>query len=118
MAAKFKTRHGIQQHVLRGEADSVDRAQLAVNRMDLKELIGKYTPRDVFNFDELDLFYHLIPNKALATVKRNGMNSEKDIITVEMCCNMTGADKMELVVICKSNQPRAFRKANTKQMKF
>ena len=32
---KFKTRHGIQKHVLYGEADSVDRAQLAVNRMEL-----------------------------------------------------------------------------------
>ena len=49
---KFKTRHGIQLHVFHGEADSVERAQLAVNRMELKELIEQYTPRDVFNFDE------------------------------------------------------------------
>ena len=49
---KFKTRHGIQQYGLHGEADSVDRAQLAVNRMELKELIGQYSPRDVFNFDD------------------------------------------------------------------
>ena len=31
---------------------------------------------------------------------------------------MTGIEKMDLVVIGKSKQPRAFRKANTKQMKF
>ena len=69
---KFKTRHGIQQHMLHGEADSVDRAQLAVNRMELKELIGQYSPRDVFNFDESVLFYRLLPNKTLTAVKRNG----------------------------------------------
>ena len=46
---KFKTRHGIQQHVLHNEADSVGRAQLAVNLMELKELIGQYSPRDVLN---------------------------------------------------------------------
>ena len=31
---------------------------------------------------------------------------------------MTGTERMDHVVIGKSNQPRAFRKANTKQMKF
>ena len=35
-----------------------------------------------------------------------------------MCCNITGTEKMDLVAIGKSKQPRAFRKANTKQMKF
>ena len=40
---KFRTRHGIQQHVLHGDADSVDSSQLAVNRMELKELIGQYS---------------------------------------------------------------------------
>ena len=35
-----------------------------------------------------------------------------------MCCNMTGTEKMDFVVIGKSKQPRAFRKANTKKMTF
>ena len=35
-----------------------------------------------------------------------------------MCCNMTKTKKMDLVVIGKSKPPRAFRKANTKQMKI
>ena len=72
---KLKTPHGIQKHVLHGEVDLVDRAQLAVNRMELKELIGQYSPRDVFNFDESDLFYRLRPNKTLETVKRNSNRS-------------------------------------------
>ena len=104
--------------MLHGEADSVDRAQLAVNRMELKQLIGQYSPRNVFNFDESALFYRLPPNKTLSTVKRNGKKPEKDLITVAMCCNMTGTEKKDLVVIGKSKQPRAFRKANTKQTKF
>ena len=87
---KFKTRHGIQYHVLHGGAESVDNAQLAVNRMEFNELIGQYLPQGVFNFDESALSYRLPPNKTLATVKRNGSKSEKDRITVAMCCNMTG----------------------------
>ena len=53
----------------------------------------------------------------LETVKRNGNNSEEDRIIVAMCCKMTGIEKMNLVVIGKSKQLRAVRKANTKQMK-
>ena len=86
--------------------------------MKLKEMIGQQSPRDVFNFDESALFYRLPPNKTLATVKRNGKKSEKDRIAVAMCCNMNGTEKMDLVVIGKSKKPRAFRKANTKQMEF
>jgi hypothetical protein len=115
---KFKTRHSIRQFTLHGEADSVDRSELAVNRIELKELIGQYSPQDVFNFDESALFYRLPPNKTLATVKRNGKKSEKDRITVAFCCNATGTEKMDLVVIGQSKQPRAFRKANTKSMRF
>ena len=95
---KFKTRHGIEQHVLHREADSVDCAQLALNRMELKELIGQYSSRDVLNFDELALFYRLPPNNTRAMVKRYGKKSEKDRTTVAMCSNMTGTEKMYLVV--------------------
>ena len=83
--------------------------------MGLRELVGQYSLRDVFNFDESALFYRLPPNKTLAKVKRYGKKSEKDRITVAMCCNMTGTEKMDLVVIGKSKQPRSLRKAKTKQ---
>ena len=86
--------------------------------MELKQLIGQYSPRNVFNFDESALFYRLPPNKTLSTVKRNGKKSEKDHITVAMCCNMTGIEKMDLVVIGKSKQTLTLCKANTRQMKF
>ena len=114
----LRVRHGIQQHVVHGEADSVDCAQLAVNRMDLKELIGQYSPRDIFNFDESALFYRLSPKKTLATVNRYGKKSEKDSITVAMCCNMTSTEKMDLVVHRQVEETQAFCKANTKQMEF
>ena len=115
---KFKQRHNIKQHTLHGEADSVDRAALALSRIELKTLIGQYEPVDVFNFDESALFYRLPPNKTLATMKRNGKKGEKDRITVAFCCNMAGTEKMDIVVIGKSKEPRAFRHANVGSMPF
>ena len=39
---KYNTRHGIKKHILHSEAESVDRAQLAANRMKLNEMIEQY----------------------------------------------------------------------------
>ena len=44
--------------------------------------------------------------------------SEKERVLVAMCCNMTGTEKMDVVVIGNSEQPRDFHKSNTKQVKF
>lgn len=115
---KFKRRHGISQHVLHGEAESVNRADLALVQSDLQDLIAQYSPQNVFNFDESALFYRLPPNKTLATVKRNGKKGEKDRVTVGLCCNMDGSERMDLVVIGKSKQPRAFRQVRLDQLKF
>ena len=95
--------------MLSGEANSLDCAQPALNQMELNELIKQYSPQDLFNFGESALFYRLPPNIALVTVKRNGKFSEKYRITVAMCCNMMGTEKMNLIVIGKLKQPRAFR---------
>ena len=76
-------------------------------------------------FLRISSLYHLPPYKTLETVKRNGKKqdtrngqAQRKEITVAMCCNMTGTEKMDLVVIGKSKQPWALRKANTKLMKF
>ncbi len=62
---EFILHHGIEQHVLHGESDSVDRAELSVSQREIMELIGQYSPQDVLNFDESALFYRLPPNKHL-----------------------------------------------------
>lgn len=92
----------IRQFTLHRETDSVDRGELAVNRMELKELIGQFSPENVFNFDETALLYRLPPNKALATASRNGKKTDKDRITIAFCCNLTGTEKMDTVVIGRS----------------
>jgi hypothetical protein len=53
---KFKTRHGIKMRKLHGESGDVDSSTLPQKRKELHELIEKYEPQDVFNFDETGLF--------------------------------------------------------------
>jgi hypothetical protein len=115
---KFKLRHGIKQHVLHGESDSVDRAELSVSQREIMELIGQYSPQDVFNFDESALFYRLPPNKTLATLKRGGTEADKERVTAAFCCNLTGSEKMQPVIIGKAARPLPFRKVQIDSVPF
>ncbi|KAJ8887978.1 hypothetical protein PR048_007463 [Dryococelus australis] len=62
----------------------------------LQNVLSRYQPRDVYNADELGMFYNLIPDRTLA-VKEDvckDTKSSKERLTV-LCCNMDGSDKIK-----------------------
>ena len=77
----------------------------------LQELLRNFKPQDIYNLDELALFYRLLPTKTYAfkNEERNGSKKSKDRITIAMIANYDGSDKMA-IMIGKSAKPRAFRK--------
>ncbi len=115
---KFKKRHGIKSFVLHGEGDSVDTGSLHTEQVKLQDVLSEYEPDDIFNFDESALFFRLPPNRTLASIKRKGKKVSKDRITVGLCCNLTGSEKLDPVVIGKSAKPRCFKGENMKQKKI
>ncbi|CAF1058709.1 unnamed protein product [Brachionus calyciflorus] len=74
----------------------------------LTEIVAKYSPSDVYNFDETALFYRLQPNRTLASQAVNGIKSSKERLSVGVCSNADGSDKCRLVVIGKFVKPRCF----------
>ncbi|EGZ09824.1 hypothetical protein PHYSODRAFT_410770, partial [Phytophthora sojae] len=60
----------------------------------LRRLIDDYNPRDVFNLDETGLFYQMPPRKL-----QGGKTKRPKHLTVGLCCNMDGSEKLEPVVI-------------------
>ncbi len=82
------------------------------------ELIGQYSPQDVFTFDESALFYRLLPNKTLATLTRGGAKAGKERMTTAFCCNLTGSEKMQPVIIGKAALPLSFRKVQIDSVPF
>ncbi|KAG6611715.1 uncharacterized protein IUM83_17222 [Phytophthora cinnamomi] len=95
----FKKRNGIRSHVLHGEGGAVEDDAVRDARLELQELVAQFAPDDVFNFDETALFYLLAPNRTLATTIRKGKKKEKQRLTVAFCCNATGSDKLDQIVI-------------------
>lgn len=77
----------------------------------LQEILNSYEPRDVFNVDEMGLFYKELPSKTLAYRGEacTGGKRSKERITVLVGANMAGDEKLKLLVVGKSRHPRCFK---------
>ena len=78
-------------------------------KYEIRSLIEQYSPSDVFNFDETSIFYDLPPNKTLSTVRNNGKKIVKSRVTVTLCCNASGSEKLEPMIIGKFIKLRCFK---------
>ncbi|MBA0736684.1 hypothetical protein Gogos_010207 [Gossypium gossypioides] len=55
--------------------------------------------KNIYNMDETDLFYRLQADHSLATKQLEGRKKDKERLTVVVCCNEDGSDKVSLWVI-------------------
>ncbi|XP_033223555.1 tigger transposable element-derived protein 4-like [Belonocnema kinseyi] len=113
---KFKNRNGIIYRTLNCESASVSKEDCEKFLTDiLPSLLEVYAIEDIFNADETGLFFKCLPDKTL-TFKGDtchGGKKTKDRITVMVCANMSGKEKLELLVIGKSKNPRCFKGAKS-----
>ena len=91
----FKVRHGVKQIKLHGESGSVDGVQLKIKIEEVRDQIKSFHLRDIFNADETALFYRLEPDQTLATKLISGKKINKDRITILLCTNADGSEKIE-----------------------
>lgn len=109
---KFKSRHGIVYKAVCGErGDADEQVSDDWKKTVLMNLLKKYYPADVFNADETGLFFKCLPNKTLAFKheKCHGGKRSKERLTVMVASNMAGTEKLPLLVIGKSKNPRCFK---------
>lgn len=109
---RFKSRHNINCGKICGEAKSVPQECIENWLSNIwPKLREKYSDQNIFNADELGLFYKLTPDKTLKFKDESckGGKLSKERITVLVCANMTGSEKLKLLVIGKSANPRCFR---------
>lgn len=109
---KFMKRHKITQKVMCGESADVnehDCEEWLSNT--LPELLAQYHEKDIFNADETGLFFKCLPDKTLTfkDEKCFGGKHSKERITIMVGANMSGSEKLKLLVIGKSKNPRSFK---------
>ena len=83
-------------------------------------ILQQYAPRDIYNMDETGLFFRMTPDRTL-TFKGDachGGKKSKERITVAVCANMDGSDKMQLLVIGKFQNPRCFKNVKSLPVQY
>lgn len=75
----------------------------------LQKIAGEYNEEDIFNVDEIGLFWKMMPSRGLSTQYLPGLKKEKTRITLVFCVNATGSDRMPVWIIGKSRTLRALR---------
>uniref|UniRef100_A0A023FNB6 Putative tigger transposase n=1 Tax=Amblyomma cajennense TaxID=34607 RepID=A0A023FNB6_AMBCJ len=110
--ARFKARYSISSRVVCGEAAHADKegAEEWQNGL-LQQELTSYAAEDVFNLDESALFYRLLPNRTLAFKGEHctGGKLSKERVSVAFAVNMTGSQKLPLLVIGRYANPRCFK---------
>ncbi|UYV60770.1 TIGD4 [Cordylochernes scorpioides] len=109
---RWKARHGIKLRNICGESADVNRETMTNWLTDvMPNIISNYACKDIFNADETGLFWRLLPDKTLHFKGETctGGKASKERITILLCCNMDGSEKMQPLVIGKAKQPICFR---------
>jgi DDE superfamily endonuclease len=68
--------------------------------------------------DETGLFWKLQPDRSLATKQTSGGKKSKDRITVALCTNGDGSEKLHPWIIGRSKNPRCFKHVNRKNLRI
>ena len=114
---RFKERNGITFKKVCGEAKSVDTTSADMTEWEhrLGRILDQYSADDIYNADETGVFYRLLPDKTLEfkKVDCHGGKKSKERLTALVCANMTGNDKLPLLIIGKSANPRCFKNKKT-----
>ena len=117
---KLKIRHGISFKQICGESASVNEVDANIWKNSLREKILKYNPVDIYNADETGLFFKCMPDKTLAFKddKCYGGRHSKERVTVLLCSNWTGSEKLTPIVIGKSRRPRCFKNVKSLPLSY
>jgi len=75
----------------------------------LPRLLDEYTSDDIYNADESGLFYRMLPDKSLVMKCESYNGGKRSRLTILPRANMSGTDKLPLLVISKSAKPRCFK---------
>ncbi len=110
---RWRCRYGVIFKNQRGEQQDADFAAAEKWQKEvLSGLLNVYSPDDVFDSDETELFYRGLANHGFVTApeRAKGVKGPKDRVAVLVTANMSGTAKPCLLGIGKSARPRGFHR--------
>lgn len=108
--AKYKKRHNLSSFKKQGESGSIDKGSLDSLRKNLYEITKNFDLNDIFNLDETALFYQLQPSQTISNRSVYGHKTSKKRLSVALCANYTGKEKLKPIVISTAEKHHCFGK--------
>nr|GEV38910.1 UvrD-like helicase, ATP-binding domain, P-loop containing nucleoside triphosphate hydrolase [Tanacetum cinerariifolium] len=115
---KFKSRYGIKNFRRFGESGSVEMEGIDDKLKFIRDKVDQFEMKDIFNMDETGLFFRLQPDHSLATMQLEGKKQDKERLTVAICCNEDGSEKLPLWIIRKYAKLRCFKNVNLNSLNY
>ncbi|GFQ69500.1 tigger transposable element-derived protein 1 [Trichonephila clavata] len=112
---KFKRRSGIKHVLMHGESASADKESTEKYCLKFQEFIETegYRSQQIFNCDEIGLFWKRMPNHIYITKDEKsipGHKPMKDRLTLLLGANASGDMKLKPLFVYHSENPRALKK--------
>jgi transcriptional regulator with XRE-family HTH domain len=118
----FFKRHDFSNVHLHGEGGSANEEQVQAARLRLQEKLCNFSPHNIYNADETGLYYKLLPkrsvvlNSELGSVR--GTKIFKDRLTILLCTNATGTNKIVPWVVGHAANPRCLKGKSNLPVKY
>ena len=108
---KFKQTYGLPETRITGEVDDIPRMTIQSWIERLPELTAEYKLKDIWNMDELGLFFKALPEKGFVqkSKKCKGGKKSKQRFTAAFFVAADGSKVSQPIVIWKSKSPRCFK---------
>ncbi|GFR90204.1 tigger transposable element-derived protein 3-like [Elysia marginata] len=110
---RWKQKNGVAFKKEHGEKQAANFAASQAWRDDeLLKILDAFEPRNIFNADKTGLYFRGFPDRGHGSksTELTGGKTAMERITLLLCANMTGEEKLPVFVIGKSKQPRSFPK--------
>ena len=73
---------------------------------------------DVYNMNEMGLFYNFALDTTIASCQIEGSKKDKIHLTIAFTCNATGMDRFIPMYIGHANKPRCFNRKSREDLGF
>ena len=104
-------RHGLLMRRRCGEGGDANEASAELAKHSIPRVLAQLraNPEDVFNCDETNIIFGAHPERTLAPTSVKGSKRDMDRLTLLLCCNVTGTEKLKPVMCGKMQYQRAWR---------
>ena len=104
----FKLRNKFKCYKAHCESSDADLTAVHTSLPLLRNLTAECRGEDIFNTDELGIFYTIPPTTTIGPAPVSGRKKSKKRITLLLCTNSTGSEKLQPLVVGRPSCPRCF----------